>query len=121
MAGNVQTAGIVALQIDGLFVDVASDLTYQVNTYQREGLVGQSGPQGFKTMAVWGELTFVVRDTGSVNPTVFAVMTNVTVTAQLANGRVVTAVDAFVVDVQKINTVESTFEVKLQSSNVIVI
>lgn len=117
---NVQTAGIVALSVDGLFIDVASDLTYQVNTFSREGLVGQSGPQGYRTTPVYAELSCQVRDTGNVNPTLFALMTNVTVVAQLANGRVVTAVDAFVEDVQKINTVESTFEVKFKSSNLVV-
>lgn len=108
------------MQIDGVFVDVASDLTYQVNSFTREGLVGQSGVQGFKVTPCWGEMTATLRDTDAFNPQLVSLMTGVTVTAQLANGRVVVATDAFAEDVQKINTAESTYEVKFRSSNVVV-
>jgi hypothetical protein len=116
-----QTAGIVSLSVDGLYLDVASDLTYTANAFVREGLVGQSGVQGYKTMPSWGEVSATIRDTGHINPLLFQSMTGVTVNAQLANGHNVTAIDCFVSGVQKINTAEATFEVIWQSSNVVVV
>jgi hypothetical protein len=115
-----QTAGIVSMAVDGLYLDVASDCTYSPNSFTREGLVGQSGVQGYKTMPVFGEVTATLRDTGTVNPILFQAMTGVTVTVQLANGNNVAAVDAFCSGVQKINSAEATFEVTFQSSNVAV-
>lgn len=46
-------AGIVALQVDGEVLDVASsNVEFKPDTPEREGLVGPSGVQGFKEMPV---------------------------------------------------------------------
>lgn len=114
-----QVAGIASISVDGLFMDVASDLRYSMNTMSLEPLVGQSGPQGYKTSYVYGHITVTLRDTGGVSPSTFMNRTGVTVSAQLANGRTITAANAIVVNVQEVDTAESTYSVEFRSSNMV--
>jgi Phage tail tube protein len=113
---NVQIAGIANFLVDGIFYDVASDLTYSTNSTSKEPLVGQSGTQGYKTTFVYGFMSANFRDTGNLTTQFFEALSNVTCTAQLANGKTILGVNMFVSDVQTVKTDDSTFEVRFNGT-----
>lgn len=117
----IQTAGIVSLAIDGVYYDVASDLQFSTNTTSKEGLIGQSGAQGYKTTFVYPFVSAVFRATSNASVQLFELMTNVTITAVLATGEVLTASNCFVDAVQTVNTAEGTFDAKFMAALIVVV
>lgn len=109
-------AGTVSVEIDGVAVDVASELTYDATTVKREILVGQSGVQGYSESPKAGFLSFVMRDSGGLSQASIIDIGQVVVVAVLANGKTVTGSPVVATDVAGVNTAEGTFEVKFEGT-----
>jgi hypothetical protein len=111
-----QVAGIASFAVDGLFLDVASDLTYSTNSTSKTPLVGQSGPQGYKTEWVVGKMSATFRDVGSTPLEFFELLSNVTCTAQLANGKTILGINMFAEEIQTSKSDDATFEVSFRGT-----
>lgn len=120
MADNTdRVAGICFLSIDGQREALVGEFAYQVSGVTREAKVGADGPHGFKEKPVMGNITGKIRDRGGLSLTALGAMTNVTVIAELANGKVATARNAFWSgDPPKADAEEAEVEIKFESKDV---
>lgn len=107
-------AGVASMEIDGVAVDVASELTYDATTVKREYLVGQSGPQGYSEMPKVGFISATLRDSGTMSQANIMNIGMVSVVALLANGKSVYGSQLIATEVGQVNTTEGTFEVKFE-------
>ncbi|EHH68379.1 phage tail tube protein [Gluconobacter morbifer] len=105
-------AGTVSVEIEGIAVDVASELTYDATTKKREVLTGQSGVQGYSETPKPGFISFMMRDSGGLSQAAIVDIGAVTVVAVLANGKTVVGTNVIATDVAGVNTAEGTFEVR---------
>lgn len=111
-------AGVCYLTVDGTTYMLSADLAYSPSTVRRETITGMDGVHGYKETPVAGYISGTLRDAGSLSVAAFNAMTNVTVVAELANGKVVSARNAWTVDVQEVKATEGTFDVKFESAQV---
>jgi hypothetical protein len=87
MATNLRRAGLRALNIDGTRFDVVGNIGYQLGERVLEELIGADGPHGFKETPGTPLMEFEVRDSGSLDVKALTTSENVTVTAELSNGK----------------------------------
>lgn len=111
-------AGIAYLSVEGQQYMLAGDLAYKVSKVSRETLTGQDRVHGYSEKPVPGYISGTIRDSGGLKLSDINAMSNVTVTAELANGKTVVARNAWVVEDQEVKTTEGTFEVKWESADV---
>jgi hypothetical protein len=115
MAINPQRlAGVANVYVNGASYMLAGDLAYSPSKVKRESLVGQDSVHGFSEMPVAGYISGTFRDAASLTVADFNGMSNVTVVCTLANGKTVTGVGMWVVEVQEVKTQEGTFEVRFE-------
>lgn len=88
-------AGTCYLSFDGQRVALAGEFAYQVSGSQREAKMGQDGYHGFKEKPFNGRITGKLRDGSTVSLSTLSGITNATVVAELANGKVVTGRNMF--------------------------
>lgn len=90
MADNTnRIAGTCFISADGVRLALSADFTYRVSTPSRESKVGQDGYHGYKEKITAGQIKAKLRDTSSVSLVDLGNMTNVTIVAELANGKTV--------------------------------
>jgi hypothetical protein len=111
-------AGVATLAVDGSTYMLSGDLAYQVSKFERKTLTGQDSVHGYSEMPVAGHIAGTLRDSGGLTLAAINAMTNVTVTLQLANGKVVIGRNMWTVDVQEVKTQEGTFDVRWESASV---
>ncbi|WP_199720824.1 phage tail tube protein [Azospirillum cavernae] len=89
-------AGVAYFTVDGVSCMLAgiSVLPAQV---KRETISGMDGVHGYKETPIPGFISATLRDAGSLSVAAFNAMTNVTVMIELANGKIVTARNAWTV------------------------
>jgi hypothetical protein len=104
-------AGLATLEIDGEIFDVVGDATYDATDVTREGLIGQSGPQGFSEMAKYGTIGAQCRDAGNLNVSALKLKTSSSVTLVIANGKTVQGANMFCNECSAVNTMEGTFNI----------
>lgn len=107
-------AGIATITADGQQYLLQAKLTYSPSTVTRETLAGQDQIHGFKEMPVSGFISGSFRDTGNLTVADFNLMTNVTVSVDLANGKQIIGRNMWVVGVQEVDSMEATFEVRFE-------
>lgn len=115
---NSRRAGIAFATIDGVPVDVASDLVYSVSTVKREMLIGQSGIQGYSEMPQTGYMSFAARDSAGIAVSSYVGKTASTVVVQLANGKTVCTSNAVCTEVGEVKSSDGTFNLKFESDDV---
>ena len=111
-------AGVAYLSVDGQSYMVAGEISYSVSSVKRESLSGPSGVQGYSEMPIPGSISVSLRDAGSLTVANFNAMTNVTVTAELANGKTIIGSGMWTVESQEVKTGEATFDVKFEGPTV---
>ncbi len=112
-------AGVAYLSVDGQTYLLTGDLSYSPSKVKRETLVGQDGVHGYSEMPLAGFIAGTFRDTGGIKVSDFNKMTNVTVTAELANGKTVVGRNMWQAgDALEVKTQESTVEVRWESTDV---
>src|SRR4051794_9750571 len=81
-------AGVAYIFVDGRQYPLRGDLTVSTDTIEREGIAGQDGVHGFteKPRVPWIE--GAISDLGGLSLQALQEMDDVTVTAELANGKV---------------------------------
>lgn len=109
-------AGVAYFTVDGVSYMLAGDFSYSPSQVKRETISGMDGVHGYKETPIPGFISSTLRDAGSLSVASFNAMTNVTVMIELANGKIVTARNAWTVDSQEVKGSESTFDVKFESA-----
>ena len=112
-------AGIAYLTVDGQSFMVAGDLAYVVSKVSRETLIGQDAVHGYSEKPHPGSISGTLRDSGGLSVAALNAMTNVTVVAELANGKTITGRNMWTVEAQEVKTTEGTLEVKWEGLSVL--
>lgn len=111
-------AGVAYLSVDGKNYMLAGDFSYSVSKVSRETLIGQDRVHGYSEKPHAGMMSGSIRDAGGLSVASFSAMTNVTVTAELANGKTIIGSNMWTVEPQEVKTAEGTFEVKWEGMSV---
>jgi hypothetical protein len=111
-------AGVAYVTVDGQTYMLAGDLGYKVSKVSRETLIGQDTVHGYSEKPVAGHIAGTFRDAGGLSVAQINAMTNVTVVAELANGKTIIGRNMWTVEDQEVKTAEGTFEVKWESASV---
>lgn len=112
-------AGIAYVTVDGQSYMLSGDLAYVVSKVSRETLIGQDSVHGYSEKPHPGSISGTFRDAGNLTVADFNAMTNVTVVAELANGKIITGRNMWTVEAQEVKTAEGNFEVKWEGFSVV--
>ncbi|MBI0533263.1 phage tail tube protein [Sphingomonas sp. TX0522] len=88
MATNM-IAGTAYLTVDGRSVQLVGEFSYRPTQGNNETLLGMDGVHGVKSTPAAGMIKAKLRDSGAIPVADLANATDVTVVAQLANGKTV--------------------------------
>lgn len=121
MADNTnRLAGVAYLSVDGRSFMLAGDLKYQVSGVKRESLVGLDRVHGYSEMPVPGYIECAVRDAGTLKMADINAMTNVTVVAELANGKTIVLRGGWTVESPPdVETAEAKATIRWESNSVV--
>ncbi len=111
-------AGIAYLSIDGKSYMLAGDLKYGVSRYTRETLTGQDKIHGFSEKPHAGFIEGSIRDSGSLTVADINAMRDVTVTLELANGKMIVGRNMWTVEAQEVETMEAKMTVRFEGVSV---
>ncbi len=111
-------AGIAYLSVDGQSYMLSGELSYAVSTVSRETLTGQDAVHGYSEKPHAGFISGTLRDSGALSVAAINAMTNVTVVAELANGKTIIGRNMWTVEAQEVKATEATFEVKWEGFSV---
>jgi hypothetical protein len=111
-------AGVAYVSVDGQSYMLVGDLTYSVSKISRETLIGQDRVHGYAEKPHAGFISGTFRDAGGLTVANFNAMTNVSVVAELANGKTIIMRNGWTVDAQEVKTTEGSFDVKWESPSV---
>lgn len=112
-------AGVAYLAIDGATYAISGQASYRPSAATRESLMGQDGYHGFKEMPMPGRISMTGRDSGAVSVQLLAAASDVTVTLELANGKVIVGRNMVRVgEPVEVNSEEGTFEIAWEGPEV---
>ena len=114
MASAKLLAGTAYLSVDGANYLLAGEFSYNPSRVTRETLVGMDGIHGFSEKPRAGEIKGKIRDYGNLTIADINAMTNVTVTVELANGKVIVGRNMWTVEDQTADGTEATVDVTWQ-------
>lgn len=112
-------AGTAILSVDGRNYLLEGSFRYSPSTKNRESLVGMDGVHGFKETPVPGFMSATLRDTQGLSVAALGAMTDVTVVAQLANGKVITMRNGWTTGVQEVDTLDAKVDVRWEGLQVL--
>lgn len=120
MAGDTsrRLAGTANVAVNGVTIMVAGKFKYRPSKVKRETLTGMDTVHGYKESPVSGLISMDVRDSGGTTVSDFNGMTNVTVTAMLANGKTIIGVGMWTTDAQEVESEDAVFSVTFESDDV---
>lgn len=107
-----RVAGIAYLKVDGQQYDLAGNFNVSLSLLERQMLVGQDGPHGFSEMPRAPYIEGDIRLVPGLTVGQLDAMTNVTVTAELANGSVATLQQACTTAAHVLNTRDGIVHVR---------
>lgn len=111
-------AGTASVEVDGLTIMVAGKFKYRPSKVKRETLTGMDRVHGYKETPISGLISMDVRDSGGTSVSDFNDMTNVTVTATLANGKTIIGSGMWTTDAQEVESEDAVFSVTFESDDV---
>jgi hypothetical protein len=111
-------AGIAYLSVDGQTYMLAGDLSYSPSSVSRETLTGQDRVHGFSEKPHAGFIAGTLRDAAGLTVAQLNAMTNVTVVAELANGKTVIGRNLWTVEAQEVKTMDGTVDVRWEGFSV---
>jgi hypothetical protein len=112
-------AGIASLNIDGINYLVAGDLKYQVSGVTRETLVGQDSVHGYSEKRRQGKISMSLRDWGGLSMADVQAMSDVTIVAELANGKTIVGRNMWNVEDQEVDTTEAKADIVFEGKSVV--
>lgn len=120
MATNNQNrlAGLAYVTVNGVQYLCAGDFAWNPSKVNRETLVGMDYVHGYKETPQQGMISATFRDTGGLTVADFNDMTNVTVVAELANGKTIVGRNMWTVDTQEVKSADATVDVKWEGWSV---
>lgn len=107
-----RVAGTAYLAVDGQNLPVVGEFEYNPSSVSRESAVGQDGVHGYIEKPMAPHISGTLRDLGSLSVAGLNAMTNVTVTLELANGKLIVGRNMWTVEDQTAKTQDGTIEVK---------
>lgn len=113
-APNGLLAGTASLSIDGTTYMITADFKYKPASRKRESLSGMDGVHGYKESISPPYISFNLRDWGGLTVADINKMTDVTVVAELANGKTIIGRDMWTVEEQEVDSTEGKFDVRLE-------
>ena len=112
-------AGTAYVSVDGqVIARLVGELTYSVSKVKRTTLGGMDGIHGFKEEPTAPFISGSFRDAFDVSLASINAMTDVTVTCELKNGKVIIGKSMWTVDVQEVKTTEGAFDIRWESDTV---
>src|SRR3954464_3669599 len=112
-------AGIASLNIDGINYLVAGDLKYQVSGRKRETLEGQDSVHGYSEKPRAGKISMSLRDWGGLSMADVQGMTDVTIVAELGNGKTLVGRNMWNVEDQEVDTMEAKADIVFEGKSVV--
>lgn len=113
-------AGTAYLAVNGKSYRLVGKLSYSPSKVKRETLAGQDAVHGYSETPIPGFISGTFRDTGGLKVADFNAMTNVTVVAELANGKTIIGSNMWQVgDALEVDTMEASVEVRWESADVL--
>ncbi|KWT89354.1 MULTISPECIES: phage tail tube protein [unclassified Variovorax] len=105
-------AGTAYLSVDGNSYMLAGDFEYSPSVVSRETLTGMDTVHGFSEKPQAGHISGTLRDSGGLSVASLNAMDNVTVVAELANGKTIVGRNMWTVETQTAKATDGTIEVK---------
>ncbi|MBM3114279.1 phage tail tube protein [Jeongeupia naejangsanensis] len=90
MATQNRRAGTIYFKVDGYQYDAKGDFTYNLGNPKREGIIGADGIHGFKETPQLPYIEGKLTDKADLDLDKLTLLDDVTVTLELANGKVIT-------------------------------
>lgn len=119
MAANPnRLAGTAFVSVDGTSYMVAGEFEYSPSKVSRETLVGQDRVHGFSEKPIAPHISATLRDSAGLSVASLNAMDNVTVNAQLANGKSIVGRNMWTVESQTAKAADGTIEVKWEGPDV---
>ena len=105
-------AGTAYLAVDGRSLMVQGAFEYGPGKVARESLPGMDGVHGYSEKPIAAHIAATLRDAGGLSVASLNDMTNVTVTCQLANGKLIIGRNMWTVESQSSKAEDATIEVR---------
>ncbi|MDY7560219.1 phage tail tube protein [Pseudomonas sp. CCC3.2] len=118
MANPNRLAGVCYLSVDGVSYMMSGDFSYKVSGVSRETLKGPDGVHGYAEKIEQGYIGATLRDSASLSLSDLNAMSNVTVVAELANGKTVIGSAMWTTDLPESKAADATIEMKWESASV---
>lgn len=119
MAENTnRIAGTANLTVDGKTYLLAGDFEYNPSKVTRTTLTGQDTVHGYSEMPRPGSISATLRDAGGLRVSDLNGMTNVTIVAELANGKVIIGRNMWTVEDQNAKSTDATIETRWEGPSV---
>lgn len=112
-------AGLATLSVNGRNYLIEGAFKYSPSSRTRESLVGMDGIHGFKETPIAPSMSGTLRDAGGLSVADLNTMTDVTVTAQLANGKTIVGRNMWTTGVQEVDSVDGKVDVRWEGLEVI--
>ena len=110
-------AGVAYVTVDGVPCALVGELSYDPGLVTRKTESGQDGVHGYSEMPFASYIEGTFRDRGGLTVAAFNGMTNNTVVAELANGKVIIGRNMWTVETQEVDTVEAKFKVRWEGKS----
>ncbi|PHM60621.1 phage tail protein [Xenorhabdus stockiae] len=111
-------AGTAYVSVNGISIMVVGDFTYSPSTVTRETLTGMDYVHGYKEKPNAPYISCRVRDSGGTTVADFNNQTNVTIVAELANGKTIIGEGLWTVNTQEVKSEDAEFEVRWEGISV---
>ena len=111
-------AGTAYLTVDGASYALVGDFEYSPSVVSRESLVGMDRVHGYSEKPNVPHISGSIRDMGNLSVSGLNAMTNVTVVAELANGKTIIGRNMWTVETQTAKSEDATIEVKWEGLEV---
>ncbi|EHJ8971179.1 phage tail tube protein [Salmonella enterica] len=105
-------AGTAYVTVNGITVMVAGDFKYSTATFKRETLAGMDGIHGYKETYSAPYISAKIRDSGGTTVADFNDQTNVSIVAELANGKTIIGSGMWTVETQEVDSNDAVFDVR---------
>lgn len=111
-------AGTAYLSVDGVTYMLVGDFEYSPSVLARESLTGMDGVHGYSEKPQASHISGTLRDSNGLSVASLGQMTNVTVVAELANGKTIVGRNMWTVESQTAKSADATIEVKWEGLSV---
>jgi len=119
MADNTnRLAGTANLSVDGKSYMLVADFEYNPSKKTRETLSGMDDVHGYSEKPRPGSISATIRDSGGLTVADLNDMTNVTIVAELANGKTIIGRNMWTIEDQTAKAADATIEVKWEGPSV---